>query len=182
MHTSPPNASEPSSGGTLVVLDPDAPGTTLRRVVPDAAVDEPLYLLVVYPDSEYERRRRAHAQAGVRSGRGVHDLADDARRVAERVGERCLGLEADFEAMGAVGPRRERVAEAVEERDVERVYLPETHGPRGTLRERVRALLGLSPVFDRKLPEGVTVTTTDGLAARGGDGGTRTGTSTPSDG
>lgn len=182
MHANHSNGPEPSTGGTLVVLDPDAPGTTLRRIVPDAAVDEPLYLLVVYPDSEYERRRRAHGEAGVTAGRGVHDLADDACRVAERAGERCLGPEADFEAMGAVGPRRERVAEAVEERGVERVCLPGTHGPHGTLRERVRALLGLSSVLDRKLPERVTVTTAGDLAGRGDDGSARTGTSTPSDG
>lgn len=182
MSASPLNATEPSAGGTLVVLDPDAPETTLRRAVPDAAAGEHLHLLLVYPDSEYERRERAHAEAGVSPRRGVHGLADEARRVAERVGKRCLGPGADFGATGAVGRRRERIVEAVEEHAIERVFVSGSRVTRGTLRERVLAFLGRASPLDRALPEGVTVTTIEDRSGAADDGAVRSGLSPRSDG
>lgn len=167
MREPPSPPTEQSADSALVVLNPDAPEQSLQAVTPEAAVEDTLYVLLVYPIAEYYRRERAHAQAGMTYRHGVKSLANEASRVAARTARDCLGSDVDVETMGAIGNRHERVTDVVDEHAIEQVYVP---GSRDTLRDRIRALLGLPSALERALPDGVTVTVTEDLTDAANDG------------
>lgn len=127
MPTDHPPQTESPTNSVLVVLDADDPEPTLQAVIEetDAATTE-IHLLAVYPTAEYEARRHTRCDAGVPGPYTLDQLAEEARRVAQRVGREYLGPDPNgLDAMGAVGGTRECVRRAVHEADYSRVYVAE---------------------------------------------------------
>lgn len=150
-----------ATGGTLVVLDPERPGDTLRAALgmPGVAGTAP-DLLLVYSDAEYERRLAAQRRVGYRGPFSVHQLAETAGLVADRAGREWLSA-GYGETYGDVGQMDRCVARAVDERGYTKVYAPR---PRRTLLGR---LLG-RPRIDRlarALPAGVELLSVPDRAA-----------------
>lgn len=149
-----------SVGASLVILDPDAPSATLRAALqhPDVAEGE-ITLLVVFPTSEYEARRRARIEAGVTAPYTIDHLEMEAQRIGQRAGREWLDpARVEFEAMGAVGRRRDCVRMAVVARGCTRVYVGKS---RRTLWQRFLRIEDLSVVLTRTLPATVTVVSVD---------------------
>lgn len=151
-----------SVGASLVVLDADAPSATLRAALQYPGVAEgELTLLVVFPVSEYEARRRARIEAGVTAPYTIDHLEMEARRIAQLAGREWLDpANVEFEAIGAVGRRRDCVRTAVEAQECSRVYLGKS---RRTLWQRFLRIEDLSAVLTRTLPATVTVVSVDGV-------------------
>lgn len=151
-----------SAGASLVVLDPDAPSATLRAALqrPDVAEGE-LTLLVVFSISEYEARRRARIEAGVTAPYTIDHLEMEAQRIAQLAGREWLDpANVEFEAMGAVGRRRDCVRTTVEAQGCTCVYVRRL---RRTLWQRFLRVEDLSAVLTRSLPATVTVVSVDGV-------------------
>lgn len=115
----------PTADGSLVVLDPDAPSTTLQTALqhPDVS-DEDLHLLIVFPLATFESRRRALLKAGATAPYTVSDFEAEAQRIAYQVGREWLApMGVTFEPMGAVGRHPDCVRMAVEERGCARAFV-----------------------------------------------------------
>lgn len=160
MHTDHPTAPARTTSRVLVVLDPDDPETPLRAIIREAdPTTTEFHLLLVYPTAEYEARRGARLDADVPGSYTIDHLAEEARRVAQRVGNEYLGADAvGFEALGAVGRTRDCVRHAVRDAEYSRVYLVEES------RSIWQQFLGterLSAVLARTLPAVVSVVTVE---------------------
>lgn len=150
---------EPTADSTLVVLDPDHPGTALRATLEYLDRHGDLYLLVVFPMAEYEARRRARREAGVTAPYTIDHLEAEARRIAHGVGREWLDpAGAEFEAVGAVGRPRDCVQMAVEERGCTRVFVA---APQRTLWQRLLGVQDLPTTLIRVLPTVVTIVSVD---------------------
>lgn len=160
MHTDTTHTTGSPTSRILVVLDPDDPETTLRAVVRevDPATTE-FHLLLVYPTTEYEARRHARLDAGVPGSYTIDHFAEEARRVAQRVGDEYLGADAvGSEALGAVGRTPDCVRRVVRDADYSRVYVARES------RSIWQRLLGdehLSAALVRALPDIVSVVTVE---------------------
>lgn len=157
MHREHSSTTESSTDNVLVVLDADDPDATLRAVVPELdgsdASDAELHLLAVFPTTEYEHRRHARLDAGVSGPYTLEHLAEEARRIARRVGREYLAPDG-FEAMGAVGGTCDCIRAAVDEHDYGQVYVADE--PRPTW-QRILGSEDLSTELTRVLPDVVSV-------------------------
>ena len=152
----------PVAGRSLVVLDPNAPSTTLRAALQHPAVSEgEVHLLVVFPTAEYEARRRARIQAGVTAPYTIDHLETEAQRIAQRTGREWLAPAGiAFQPIGAVGRLRDCVWTAAEDREYTHVYVPAT---RRTLRQRLLGVGDNPSALAGTLPTVITVVPVDGL-------------------
>lgn len=164
----PPTTDSPTNT-ILVVLDAADPDPTLQAVIqetdaPATAVD----LLAVYSTAEYEERRRARLDAGVPGPYTLDHLAEEARRIAQRVGREYLGPDADeVEAMGAIGATRGCVRRAVRDADYSRVYVADQSH---SIWQRLLGIETLSTELARMLPDVVSVVSVDdGVASPADD-------------
>lgn len=158
----------PTVGRSLVVLDPDAPATSLRAAFQHLdASDGALALLVVFPMERFETRREELLEAGATAPYTVADLEAAARQVAWRVGHNWLApLDVPFEAIGAVGQARDCVQWVAEERDCARVYV---EVPRRTLWQRLRGVPDRATALEDALSTDVTVVPVNGTVESGGE-------------
>lgn len=165
----PPTAESPTDS-VLVVLDAADPDTTLRAVIQEVDVAATTVdLLAVYPTAEYEKRRQDRLEAGVPGPYTLDHLAEEARRIARRVGREYLGADADdYEAMGAVGDKRACIRRTVQDAAYRRIYVAERSR---SLWQRLLGVETISTELARTLPDVVSVVTVeDVLGARADDG------------
>lgn len=162
MYPPHPHTTEPSTSHVLVVLDPDDPETTLRAVVREAdPVVTAFHLLLVYPTAEYEARRRARHDAGAPGPYTIDHLAEEARRVAERLGRAYLADAAGVEALGAVGGTRDCVRRAARDTECSRVYVAEDSR---SIWQRLLGVERLSMELSEMLPDVVSVVSLEEVA------------------
>lgn len=142
---------------TLVVLDPERPGDTLRAALGTGGIaDGEFDLLLVYSDAEYERRLDGRRQAGYRGPASVNQLAETAARAAARAGREWLGTADGYGTpYGDVGRLDRCVAHAIAERGYARVCAPL---PRRTLLGRLLRRPATGGLV-HSLPEGVELLT-----------------------
>lgn len=162
MHPDPPTTTDPPTNSILVVLDADDPDATLQAVIREtAATDASYHLLAVYSTAEYSARRCARIDAGVPCDYTRDQLADEARRVANRVAREYFGPNADgVDATGAVGEKRDCIRRAVREADYDQVYVAEEPH---SIWQRLLGVEQLSTELTRILPDVVSVVTVDDL-------------------
>lgn len=156
----PVTATAPADWRSLVVLDPDAPSTTLWAALqhPDVT-DGALDLLVVLPTAEYEARRRARFEADVTAPYTIDHLEAEARRIAQRAGREWLDpIGVEFEPLGAVGRLRNSIRATVEDRGDTRVYVA---APERPIWKRVFGFEEFSASLAGVLPTAVTVVPVD---------------------
>lgn len=153
----------PFADRSLVVLDPEAPSTSLRSAIEHLPVsDGELHLLVVFPTEEYEARRRARLQAGVTTPYTIDHLEAEAQRMAQQAGREWLDPACvAFEPIGAVGRLSDSVQTAVEDSGSTHIYVPAT---KHTHWQRLLGVEGLSTALARVLPPVVSIVTVDGMA------------------
>jgi hypothetical protein len=158
----------PAAGRLLVVLNSDAPATSLWAAFQHLdASDGALDLLIVYQMERFETHRNELLKAGATAPYTVSDLEAAARQVAGRVGHNWLTpLGVPFEAIGAVGHVRDCVRWVAEERGSTRVYF---EVPRRTLWQRLRGGLDRATALDDALSTDVTVVSVGGTVESGGE-------------
>lgn len=112
-----------TADGLLIVIDPARPEASMREALPMAkAYDGEVHLLLAYPQSTYESRRRGHAQAGYTGAFSVHHLAYEAEGIAANLGLSYLGSEVEWQVHGAVGAEHHCVDKLKTAFDVTDVY------------------------------------------------------------
>lgn len=164
MHSDEPTTTDATSDPILVVLDTDDPETTLQAVVEETdAAAAAFHVLMVFPTAEYEERRRARVDAGVPGPYTIEHLTEDARRIAQRVGREYLGPDAEgFEAMGAVGGKRDCIRKAARTHEYRRVYVAEQPH---SIWQQLLGAEDLSTELTRALPDVVSVVSVDDVVA-----------------
>lgn len=140
-----------TSDRTLIVLDPDDPDATMQQVL-GRIEEEPVSILLVYPQRRFYRCQRAYDTAGIDAPLSVTQFEAKAERTAERLAQKYFEDGTEYETIGGVGDVTDYVNTFVSYHDCSTVVAGETVA---SWRDRLRRIAGLPSGIDRVLPRDV---------------------------
>lgn len=126
--TSSAGAEVGATDPVLIVLDPDDPARSVRRVLDAEDLrDGAYYFLLVYSEEEWYERRAARQEAGITREYSIDHLREDACREAKRVVREWTDMsKQNVFALGEVGAMAQQVVALDSTHNFDRIYVPET--------------------------------------------------------